>query len=120
MRTCSIRCEIRAAVVFAGLFLGLTVATQLTIEYLGNTGLMVLAVLVGITAIVPFILGLVSGVGTVVAPAVAVVAIMTSIASNNVVKGLYAVALGNRRAGVLALAGLSGLAVLTVLVGSAV
>lgn len=110
--------EIRAALAFAALFLGLSVATQLSIRYLGNTGLLVLAGVVGVTDIVPFILGLASGIGTSVAPDVAVEAIMISIASNNVVKGLYALALGNRRTGVLSLVGLTALAVLTALVGS--
>jgi uncharacterized membrane protein (DUF4010 family) len=109
---------IGTAVVFAALFLGLTVATQLTAQYLGNSGLMVLALVVGLTDIVPFILGLAASVGASVTPEVAIAAIMISIASNNVVKGLYAIALGDRRAGALALAGLTGLAVLTVLAGT--
>ena len=107
---------IGTAVVFAALFLGLTVATQLTAQYLGTSGLMVLAVVVGLTDVVPFILGLAGS--TSITPEVAMSAIMVSIASNNVVKGLYAIALGNRRAGGLALAGLTCLAVLTVAAGT--
>lgn len=105
--------EIRAAVVFAGLYLGLTVGTQLTAQYLGETGLMALAALVGLTDIVPFILGLARGIGSAISADVAVVAIMIAIASNNLVKGLYAIVLGDRRAGGLALAALTALAVLT-------
>jgi uncharacterized membrane protein (DUF4010 family) len=109
--------EIRAAVAFAALYLGLGVGTQLTAEHLGSAGLLVLAGLVGLTDIVPFILGLVGNLGSSVTPDVAVAAIMISIASNNLVKGAYAFALANRRTGALALAGLIGLAILTAAAG---
>jgi len=105
--------EIRAAVVFAALYLGLTVGTQLTAEYLGETGLLALAALVGLTDIVPFILGLARGIGSGISTDIAVAAIMIAIASNNIVKGIYAIVLGDRRTGGLALAGLGVLAVLT-------
>ncbi|MEO8602434.1 MAG: DUF4010 domain-containing protein [bacterium] len=106
--------EIRAAVVFAALFLGLQVITQLTRQHLGSAGLLGLAVLVGLTDIVPFILGLTDAMTSGNLPQVVVLAIMISIASNNVVKGVYALALGNRQTGVIALLGLSGLAALTI------
>ncbi|MGH7786914.1 MAG: MgtC/SapB family protein [Candidatus Binatia bacterium] len=109
--------EIGAAVLFAALYIGLAIGTQLTAEYLGDAGLIALAVLVGLTDIVPFILGLVGNLGGSVSPEVAVAAIMVSIASNNVVKGVYALLLGNRRAGLLALAGLTLLALLTIAAG---
>jgi hypothetical protein len=57
---------------------------------------------------------------TSIPPGFAVTAVLVSIASNNVVKGLYALALGDRRAGGVALAGLSVLAVLTLLAELAV
>jgi len=107
--------EVSAALLFAALFVGLTVATELTAEQLGHTGLMVLAVLVGITDILPFILSLAGRVGENIPFEVAATAVMVSIASNNVVKGVYAVALANRRTGVISLAALIVLAVLSVL-----
>lgn len=106
--------EIRAAVVFAALYLGLGVLTPLTAEHLGSLGLFGLALLVGITDIVPFILGLTREIGASVMINAAIVAILLSIASNNIVKGVYALALGDRRTGRMALAGLVALAALTV------
>ncbi|MDX2167775.1 MAG: MgtC/SapB family protein [Deltaproteobacteria bacterium] len=106
--------ELRAAVLFAALFLGLQVITQLTQQYLGDAGLLALAGLVGLTDIVPFILGLADTLTNGSAPPVVVLAIMLSIASNNVVKGIYALWLGERETGIWSLVGLSGLAALTV------
>jgi uncharacterized membrane protein (DUF4010 family) len=109
--------EIRAAVLFAALYLGLGIVTKLTTEHLGESGLLALAAVVGLTDIVPFILGVARELGSSVQPAAAVTAIMVSIASNNVVKGIYALALGDRTTGWWSLAGLTVLAVLTIAVG---
>jgi uncharacterized membrane protein (DUF4010 family) len=106
--------ELRAAVVFAALFLGLQVVTQLTEQQLGNAGLLGLAVLVGLTDIVPFILGLADTLSNGSVPPVVVLAIMISIASNNLVKGGYALWLGTRETGVWSMAGLTLLAALTI------
>lgn len=106
--------ELRAAVMFAALFLGLQVVTQLTEQYLGNAGLLALAVLVGLTDIVPFILGLAGTLSSGSASPLVILAIMVSIASNNVVKGGYALWLGQPQTGWWSLAGLSALAALTI------
>jgi uncharacterized membrane protein (DUF4010 family) len=106
--------ELRAAVMFAALFLGLQVITQLTQQYLGDAGLLALAGLVGLTDIVPFILGLADTLSSGSASPVVILAIMLSIASNNVVKGGYALWLGQRETGWWSLAGLSALAALTI------
>jgi len=107
--------EIRVAVVFAALFIGLTIATQLISEHLGGTWLLVLAVLVGFTDILPFILGIAGEVGAAIPATLAITAILISIASNNLVKGAYAIALADRRTGAWAMAGLAALAALTLL-----
>jgi len=106
--------EVRAAAMFATLFLGLQVITQLTTQYLGTAGLLGLALLVGLTDIVPFILGLTDSMTGGVIPQPIMLAIMISIASNNVVKGVYALALGKRATGIASLIGLGALAVLTI------
>lgn len=105
--------ELRAALLFAVLYLGLQIVTQLVTETLGDRGLLGLAMLVGLTDITPFVLGLANTVGDGVPPA-AVLAIVTALASNNVVKGVYALWLGSRETGMAALVGLVLLSALTV------
>lgn len=50
--------ELMAAVLFALLFLAMLVATQLTVTYLGRTGVNTLAAIMGITDVDPFIMGM--------------------------------------------------------------
>jgi len=49
--------ELRVALGFAALFLGLQVVTQLTIAYLGDAGLLALATLVGLSVLSALTIG---------------------------------------------------------------
>lgn len=79
--------EIRPALVFASLFVLLSVVTALVQTYYGQAGLMVLAALTGVTDIDPFILSLVNNAP--VFQAFLFAAIVVSMMSNTVIKGLY-------------------------------
>jgi len=79
--------EIRPALVFASLFVVLSIVTSLAQTYYGQAGLMVLATLTGVTDIDPFILSIVNN-----APdfqAFLFSAIVVSMMSNTIIKGIY-------------------------------
>jgi uncharacterized membrane protein (DUF4010 family) len=102
--------ELRAAFLFAGLFLLMLVLTRLSVQYLGSVGVYVLAAIMGVSDVDPFILGLTQASGGAAPHSVAAAAILIAAASNNVIKGFYAYAFADRKTGVAALAGLSLLA----------
>ena len=79
--------EIRPALVFASLFVILSVVTSLAQTYYGSAGLMALAALTGVTDIDPFILSIVNN-----APgfqSFLFAAITVSMMSNTLIKGIY-------------------------------
>lgn len=79
--------EIKPAVIFAALFVLLSVITILVKNFLGNIGLLFLSAIVGVTDIDPFILSLVSRfqpIETIVVPAI-IIAMM----SNTLIKAIY-------------------------------
>lgn len=82
--------ELRAAFLFALLFLSMLIATQLAVAYLGNSGVYALAAIMGVTDVDPFIMGMTQAAGASTAVHVAGSAILIAAASNNVVKGVYA------------------------------
>ncbi len=86
------------------------VATQLAVTYLGQAGVNTLAVIVGITDVTPFIMGLTQA-STLTPLNVAAGAILISAASNNVVKGIFAYSMADRKTGRQSLAALIGLAI---------
>ena len=98
--------ELGAALLFAALFLVMLVATQLAVQYLGARGVYVLAAVMGVADVDPFIMGMTQSAGTTTALHVAAVAILITVASNNAVKGVYAALFGERRAGLEGLAAL--------------
>jgi len=102
--------ELMAAFFFAALFLGMLVATQLAVTYLGRGGVDTLAAVMGVTDVDPFIMGLTQAAGTLTPLKVAAGAILIAAASNNVVKGIYAFSLADRRTGMQSLILLGGLA----------
>lgn len=106
--------ELSTAFIFGALFIVLSVATRLTAQYLGNTGVYTLAALMGVTDIDPFILGLVQYAGHDTALATAALAIIVASGSNNIVKGIYAVGFGGRRVGLPSLIALTAISVLGV------
>ncbi|HLI29589.1 MAG TPA: DUF4010 domain-containing protein [Terriglobia bacterium] len=104
--------ELGAAFLFAALFVALLVATQIVSMHLGKAGVYSLAALMGVTDVDPFILGLTQTAGVLVVLKVASAAIVIAAASNNVIKGVYAYALADRKTGVQSLCLLAGLAAL--------
>ncbi len=107
--------EIRAALLFALLFVGMLVATHLAVTYLGKSGVYTLAAIMGVTDVDPFIMGLTQSAPLLTPLQVASDSILIAAASNNVIKGIYAYALSSREVGIQSLALLLGLAVLGLL-----
>src|SRR5579885_864986 len=78
--------ELGAAVLFALFFLAMVVATHLTVQYLGNGGVYTLALIMGVTDVDPFIMGMTQTAGTATPLTVAAASIVIAAASNNLVK----------------------------------
>jgi uncharacterized membrane protein (DUF4010 family) len=104
--------ELSAAFLFAGLFMVLLIATHVVVVYLGETGIYVLAAIMGLTDIDPFIMGLTQSAPLLTPLGLASSGMLIAAASNNAVKGVYAYALSPRRTGVQSLVLLLGLAIL--------
>jgi uncharacterized membrane protein (DUF4010 family) len=103
--------ELRPAFLFGGAFLLVLVLTRLAIDYVGRAGLYGLAALMGLSDVDPFVLGLAQSGARGEPVHVAAAAIVIAVASNNVAKGVYACAFGDRATGRLALVLLGLLAV---------
>jgi uncharacterized membrane protein (DUF4010 family) len=103
--------ELRAALGFAALFVAILVATHWVVTYLGRAGVYSLAGLMGVTDVDPFIMGMTQSAGGNTPLGVAAAAILIAAASNNLVKGIYALSLGDRKTGVMSLSLLTALAV---------
>jgi uncharacterized membrane protein (DUF4010 family) len=91
--------ELRAAFVFAFLFLAMITATQLAVAYLGRAGINALAAIMGVSDVDPFILGITQTAGAGTALKLGAEAILIAAASNNFVKGIYAYAFADRKTG---------------------
>ena len=104
--------ELRAAFLFAALFLAMLVATHLTVVYLGRAGVYALAAIMGVTDVDPFIMGMTQATPALAPLALATVSILIAAASNNVVKGIYAYTLADRKTGTESLCLMIGLTVL--------
>jgi uncharacterized membrane protein (DUF4010 family) len=102
--------DLLTAFLFAALFLVMLIATQLAVTYLGRAGVNSLAVLMGMTDVDPFIMGLTQAAGTLTPLKVAAAAVVIATASNNVMKGIYAYSLADRKTGLQSLLLLLGLA----------
>jgi uncharacterized membrane protein (DUF4010 family) len=107
--------ELKAAFLFAFIFVVILVLTKLAREYLGRAGLYTLAGVMGVTDVDPFILGLSQSSPAAMPLRTAAVAILIAAASNNVVKGIYAYSFADRTTGRRSLALLLGLALLGVI-----
>lgn len=107
--------EIGTAFIFAALFLGLSVVTQLVTRSLGAGWLYVLSAVMGATDVDPFIMGLTQTAGSGTPVAIAAVAIIIATASNNVMKGVYARSFGGGRTGTRSLLALVALSVVSLL-----
>jgi uncharacterized membrane protein (DUF4010 family) len=102
--------ELLAAFLFAALFLAMLVATQLAVTYLGKAGVNTLAAIMGVTDVDPFIMGMTQAAGSITPLKVAAAAVLIAAASNNLIKGIYAYSLADRKTGVQSLALLTDLA----------
>jgi uncharacterized membrane protein (DUF4010 family) len=102
--------ELLAAFLFAALFLAMLVATQLAVTYLGKAGVNTLAAIMGVTDVDPFIMGMTQAAGSITPLKVAAAAVLIAAASNNLIKGIYAYSLADRKTGVQSLALLAALA----------
>lgn len=102
--------ELTAAFFFAVLFVVMLIATQLATTYLGKAGVDTLAAVMGVTDVDPFILGMTQAAGAVTAIKVAASAILIAAASNNLVKGIYAYSLADRKTGIQSITFLAALA----------
>lgn len=91
--------ELTAAFGFAFLFLAMLVITQLAVTYLGRAGVNVLAAMMGVTDVDPFIMGMTQAAGALTPLKVAAVAVLIAAASNNLVKGIYSYSLAGRKTG---------------------
>ncbi len=104
--------ELLAAFFFAALFLAMLIATQLAVTYLGKAGVNTLAAIMGVTDVDPFIMGMTQAAGALTPLKVAAGAVLIAAASNNLVKGIYAYSLADRKTGAQGLALLATLAAL--------
>lgn len=103
--------ELGAALFFAALFLGILIATHLVVTYLGKAGVYGLAAVMGVTDVDPFIMGMTQAGGKSTPLAVAAAAILIAAASNNLVKGVYAYSMSDRKTGIRSFCLLSGLTI---------
>ncbi len=104
--------DLRAALLFAALFLAMLIATRLASTYLGRAGVYTLATVMGVADVDPFVMGMTQSAGQVTQLQVAACAILIAAASNNLAKGIYAFSLSDRRTGRLSLMLLGALALL--------
>jgi uncharacterized membrane protein (DUF4010 family) len=113
-RTESNPLEMTSAVTFAVIFLTILVVTSFVAERFGNTGVLVLAAIMGAADVDPFILGLTQTVGASLDVATAALAVIIASAVNNLMKGVYAVVFGARQTGSLSLVILAAFGALSV------
>ena len=102
--------ELLAAFVFALFFIAMLVATQLAVTYLGHAGVNILAAIMGVTDVDPFIMGMTQTAGTLTPLKVAASAVLIAAASNNLIKGIYSFSLADRKTGMQSLSLLAILA----------
>ena len=85
--------EFKIAVIFALLFIVFAALTQFVVSTFGSQGLTTLSLVVGVTDIDPFLLNLFQGQYNVTMAAL-LIATMQAMASNNILKAIYARVLG--------------------------
>ncbi len=95
--------ELKAAFLFASVFVVILVVTNLTREYLGKVGVYSLAAIMGVTDVDPFILGLAQGGPAATPLRIASAAIVIAAASNSVIKAIYSYVFADRTTGVRSL-----------------
>ena len=108
--------ELTSALLFALLFVVITAVTKFSIGHYADRGLLWMSFFAGFADIDPFVLSLLQG-KFVAGQGLLLQAIVIATASNNLLKAVYALALGARRTGRLAGGALAVLAGLTVAYG---
>jgi uncharacterized membrane protein (DUF4010 family) len=96
--------EMTSAFTFAAIFLAILVATKSVAERFGDTGVLVMAAIMGAADVDPFILGLTQTIGGGLNVGVAALAVVIASAVNNLMKGVYAIIFGSPRTGRLSFA----------------
>ncbi len=104
--------ELRAAFLFALLFLVMLVATRLASAYLGKGGVYALGAIMGLADVDPYIMGMIQSAGLTTKLPVAASGVLIAAASNNLAKGIYAYAISDRPTGVRSLCLLVALALM--------
>ncbi|MFZ0819334.1 MAG: DUF4010 domain-containing protein [Candidatus Acidiferrales bacterium] len=82
--------EMKAALLFGVLFVGILAITHYALIYLGARGFYILSGIMGVSDVDPFILGLTQSAGGSTPLTLAAAGIIIAAASNNLVKGIYA------------------------------
>lgn len=106
--------EMTSAVTFAVIFLTVLIVTQWVAGRFGNTGVLVLAAIMGAADVDPFILGLTQTVGITLDIGTAALAVIIASAVNNLMKGIYAMIFGARQTGRLSFVLLTSFGALSV------
>lgn len=91
--------ELRAAFMFAGLFLVILIVTKLAFSYMGDRGAYVLGAIIGFADVDPFIMSMTETAGSTMPLGAVAKAVLIAVASNNLAKGLYGYFFGSRAAG---------------------
>jgi uncharacterized membrane protein (DUF4010 family) len=92
--------ELTSAFTFAALFTVVLVATRWVAERFGDTGVLILAAVMGAADVDPFILGLTQTAGGSVPMTVAAIAVLIAAGTNNLMKGVYTLVFGDHKVGV--------------------
>lgn len=82
--------ELKAAFLFAAIFLGMVLITHLAVTHLGTGGVYSLAAIMGLSDVDPFIMGMTQTSASSTPVHVASLAILIAASSNNLMKGCYA------------------------------
>ncbi len=104
--------ELKAAFLFALMFVGIVVLTHYVVQYGGQHGIYGLAAILGVTDVDPFILSMTQSAGHSTPTGDAAIAIAIAASSNNVAKGFYALGFGDHAMGRQSLALMIGLALI--------
>jgi uncharacterized membrane protein (DUF4010 family) len=111
--------QLTTALVFAALFVAVSLATVWVEKLFGETGIFTLALLVGASDIDPFVLNLAQGGAPAMSHAAIAAAILIAASANNLAKSAYAIGFGGLRQALRPALMLAVLAVLGCAVGAA-
>lgn len=104
--------EVRAALLFAAMFVAMQVATHLAVSYLGRSGVYALSAIMGLADVDPFIVSMTQATPTATPLQIASTAILIAVAANNLSKGVYALIFAERNVGIPSLLFLLSLSIL--------